>query len=90
MLLRLQCNRLKQTVIDIGTVNIRAQRVIGKHRFPHSRGEGLNPAGRVLTDSLQHIDEIGVWVNAVQATGGEQALNDADAFSADFGPVEQP
>ncbi len=33
--------------------------------------------GRVLTDALEHIDQRGIGVDVVQATGGDQALPDA-------------
>jgi hypothetical protein len=82
--------RLKRTVIDIGPVDIRAHRIIGEHCFPHARCEFFDAAGGVLGDALQHIGEVDVRVNVVQSAGGEQALNDADALSADFSPAKQP
>lgn len=44
----------------------------------------------MFRDALQDIDEVGVRVDTVQSTGGEQALNHADALSANFSPIEQP
>jgi hypothetical protein len=42
----------------------------------------------MCTNSLQHIDEIGVRVDTVQAAGDDQTLDDADVLGAEFGPAE--
>ena len=51
---------------------------------PYSWRELFDPAGREFSNALQYVDEVGVWVDAVQAAGGEIAVNDADVFSTDF------
>ena len=45
---------------------------------------------RMLTNTLQHIDEVVVWIDGVQPTGHQQALHDANVLGAEFGPTEQP
>ncbi len=44
----------------------------------------------MLTDSLQNVYQIGVGIDAVQLAGADQALDDAQVFSAQFRPAEQP
>ena len=58
--------------------------------LPQSRGELSDTCGGVLPDPLQHIDEVGVDVDLVQATGGDQALHNADLLGAELGPAEIP
>ena len=42
----------------------------------------------MLADPLQDIDQVGVGVDAMQSTGDDQALHDADVFGAELGPAE--
>jgi len=44
----------------------------------------------VLADALQHIDQVGVGIDALELAGYQQALNDTDAFRTDLGPAKQP
>ena len=44
----------------------------------------------MLADPLQHIDEIGVRIDAVESAGDDQALDDADVLGAELGPAEEP
>src|ERR1700676_833840 len=44
----------------------------------------------MFTDPLQHIDQVGVRIDAAQPAGDDQALDDADVFRAEFGPTEEP
>jgi hypothetical protein len=44
----------------------------------------------MLADPLQHVDEIRVRVDTLQAAGGDQALHDARVLGADFGPTKKP
>jgi hypothetical protein len=51
--------------------------------FPRSvasiaAGEFGHPGCGVLRDSLEDIDEVGVGIDAVQATGDDQTLDDAE------------
>ena len=43
-----------------------------------------------MSDPLEYVDEIGVRIDAVEATGDDQALNDADVAGTEFGPAEKP
>ena len=43
---------------------------------------------RMLSDTLQHIDEVVVWIDGVQPTGHQHALHDTDVLGAEFGPTE--
>ena len=58
--------------------------------LPQSRREFRDPGSRVLRDPLEHIDEIGVGIDVVEATGDDQALDDADISGTEFGPAEKP
>jgi hypothetical protein len=42
----------------------------------------------MFADSLQHIDEIGAGINAVQSAGNDQTLDHADVFGTKFGPTK--
>ena len=44
----------------------------------------------MLSDTLQHIDEIVVWIDIAQPTGHQRALHDTDVLGAEFGATEQP
>ena len=50
----------------------------------------MDTAGRMLTDALQHIDQIIIGIDLVQAAGNDQALHDPDVFRAEFSPAEHP
>ena len=41
------------------------------------------------SDALQHIDQAGVRVDALQAAGHHEALQDTQLLSAQFGPTKQ-
>ena len=44
----------------------------------------------VLADALKHIDQVVIGIDAVQTTGDDQALDDADMLGAKLGPAEHP
>jgi hypothetical protein len=44
--------------------------------LPQPGGELRDIGGRVLADALEDVDEIVVGIDVVQATGGDQALDD--------------
>ena len=44
----------------------------------------------MLADTLEHIEQIIVGVDVVQAARYNQGLDHADVFGADFGPAEIP
>ena len=58
--------------------------------FPKAWGQLGDASSRVLADTLQDIDEVGVDVDLVQAAGDDQALYDSDVFGPELGPTEIP
>jgi hypothetical protein len=46
--------------------------------------------GWVGVDALEHVDEVVVGVDLVQAAGYQQALDGGDGLGADLAPAEQP
>lgn len=68
----------------------RAQRIAGEVLLPQSRREFVDSAGRVLTDTLQHVDQIVVGVDLVKPTGDDQAVHDPDVFGPELGPTKHP
>jgi len=67
-----------------------SQRIVSEERFPEPWCEFGDARGGMLADSLQDIDQVGVWIDGVQPAGDDQALDDADLFGAELGPTEQP
>ena len=48
-----------------------------------------HPAGRMLANALQHIDEVRVWIDIVQPAGLQQTLDDAHMLGAQLRPAEK-
>ena len=71
-------------------MQVGAHRVVRKEFSPQTRRELCDPGSGVQRDALEHIDEVGVRIDAVQAAGDDQALDDADVTGAEFGPTEKP
>ena len=71
-------------------VQVRAQRLVGEVLLPQPGRELGHARGRVLSDALQHVHQIGVRIDAVQPASGDQALHDASVLGADLAPAEQP
>lgn len=71
-------------------MHVRSQWLVGEVLLPLPWGEFGDTAGGVLSDTLQHIDQVGVGVDALHAAGGDQTLGNADMAGAQFGPAEQP
>jgi hypothetical protein len=46
----------------------------------------MDVGGGVLADALKHIDQVVIGIDAVQTTGDDQALDDADMLGAELGP----
>ena len=61
-------------VLEVGP-----QRVVGEPGPPQPPCEFDDARGGVLADPLQHVDEVGLRVEAVQRAGDQQALDHADA-----------
>jgi len=59
-------------------VDVRAQGILCEAGFPQPRRELGDLGRRMLADTLQHIDEVGVGIDLVQPAGNDQALDDAD------------
>jgi len=55
---------------------------------PGPRGEFSDAAGRMLVDPLQYVDEVGVGVDAMRPTGGQQRLDRGDLLGAELGGTE--
>ena len=68
----------------------RAERIVVETLLPETRREFVHLAGRMLGDTLQHIDQIVVRVDLVETAGDDQALHDADVLGSEFGPTEHP
>ena len=45
---------------------------------------------RVLTDTLQYINQESIWINVLQLAGRQQTLNDADPLCSNFRQGKQP
>lgn len=67
-----------------------AQRIGGEELLPAPGREQPDLGGRVLAHALEHIDQIVVGVDLVQAAGDDQALQHADIAGADLAPGEEP
>ena len=63
---------------------------LGEKSCFHSRGVRSDATCGMVTDPLQNIDEVNVRIDAVQAAGNDQTLDDADMFGTEFGPAEVP
>ena len=72
------------------TVQVGPQGIGGEVFFPQPRRELGDAGSGVLGDALEHIDEVGVGIDAVQATGHDQALDDADVAGAELCPAKKP
>ena len=64
--------------------------MVGEVLFPQARREKVDLQGGMGIDALEHIDQIDIGIDALEATGGQQTLDDADMARADFRPTEQP
>jgi hypothetical protein len=71
-------------------MQVRAQRIVGEEWFPQARGQLGNLRRGVLRDAQEHIDKIGIGINAVQSAGDDQALDYSDISGAEFGPAKEP
>lgn len=52
------------------------------------RCQPLGIAGWVQRNALQYTDRVDVGIDVMPPAGTWQALDDADLFGTDFGPVE--
>ena len=68
-----------------GTRPRSGNRVFGPGRRTASSTPADGARGGVLSDALQHVDQIGVRVRALQLAGREQTLDHADALGTQLG-----
>jgi hypothetical protein len=80
-----RCSALLGNVVEIG-----AQRVVREVLFPQARSKLCGTCRRMLTDSLQHIDQVSVGIDAVKTAGHNQTLRDTDVLRAELSPTEVP
>ena len=71
-------------------LKIRTKRIGSKVLFPETGGEQVDLKGQMGVSPLEHIDEVDVGINVLQATGGEQTLDNTNVARAHFGPAEEP
>jgi hypothetical protein len=64
--------------------------MVGEVLFPPARREQMDLEGGMGINTLEHVHEIDIRIDALQATGGNEALHDADIACADFRPTEEP
>jgi hypothetical protein len=50
----------------------------------------IDLGGQMLSDTLEDIDKIFIWIDLVQPARGDQRLDYADMLGTEFGPTEQP
>ena len=62
----------------------------GEVPLPQARDEFGNPCGRMLTDTLEDVDQISVGVDDVQPASHNQALRNTHVFSTELGPTKKP
>jgi len=72
------------------SIKVRSPWIIGEAFFPEPRRERGDVAGGVIFHALQHIDQVGVRVDALQPTSGQQTVEDPDVLGPDLGPAEEP
>lgn len=66
------------------------QRIGREVLFPQARREFGDAAVGMLADPLQHIDQVGVRIDAVKSAGDDQTLDDADVLGAELAPAKKP
>ncbi len=58
--------------------------------LPEPGGELLDFVLRMVGDSLQDVDQVGVGVDAVHSACGDETLEDAHILGTHLGPTEEP
>lgn len=71
-------------------IHKRAALFVRKVLFPIRQGKLMNLRFRMVSDTLKDIDEICIGIDAAHFAGDKQALKNADIFSTDFCPEEEP
>jgi hypothetical protein len=81
---------LRNVMVLCGGSSIGAQRVGREVLLPQARREFGDAARGVFADPLQHIDQIGIRVDAVESASHDQTLDDANVLCTEFGPAKVP
>ena len=58
--------------------------------FPEAGGKQVDLKGRVGIDPLEHINQVRIGIDTLQATRGDQALDHADVAGTHLRPTEEP
>ena len=58
--------------------------------LPQARSELIDARRRMLSNSLQNVDEIGVDVDTMEPAGHNEALDNTNLFGTKLGPTEIP
>lgn len=53
-------------------IDIRAQGLLGEERLPEPWGQSLDPVRRLNAHALEHIDQVGKRIDAVETAGDQQ------------------
>ena len=56
--------------------------------LPEARREFNCTLGRMIGDTLQHVDQVFVRSDVMESAGCEQTLDDGHVLRADLGPAE--
>ena len=62
----------------------------GEVLLPQTWDEEMDLEGGMGVEPLRDIDEVHIWINSLQPTGGEETLHNAHIAGAYFGPTKQP
>ena len=76
--------------VRVARIDQGSHRPVRKPLFPTSRGQIHDITGRVQTDALQHVHQVGVGIHSVQFARADQALDDPKVFRPQFCPAEHP
>jgi hypothetical protein len=77
------------TVVD-SELEVGTECVAGEELFPASGGQLLDSTVGMDTDALQHVHEIRIRMDAVEAAGRGEAVENGQALGSDLSPTEVP
>jgi len=58
----------------------------GEQIFPPPGGEVFHLGSGMEGDALEHVDQVGIGIDAVEPASGDQTLDDADLLGAGLSP----
>ncbi len=82
--------QLQRSRSPSNALHVRHQRVACEILLPQPGPELDHPAYQVLTDVLQHIDQIPIQVDLIPPASDQKALEHLHVVRTQLGPVEQP